>query len=474
MAEFAEFEGGEVVGTRKQFIIYIAVNLAIGVLLYLLLKDVKQTLAGTIFLALVIGTLMFWRFRVAIAFIGITLLLITGTIDLKHTIEFMSLDVILFLVGMMVIVGLLRRSGFFRWLLAKGLKISKFEPNRLMVMILFLSALMAALVDEVTSILFITALVLDLCDYFEVNPVNYVISVVLATNVGSSWTVLGNPIGILIALRSGLTFEDFIQTALPVGLVSLVAVMIIVLIWQRGDLRLLKEKVKTRSAKDELGFLDEWAKVKDRGLFRGSAIIFVLVIFFLALHYRLEQALALEHNTLLVATSITGAGIVMLWQRSHARDFIQKDVDWWTLIFFMFLFAKAGALKYVGLTDVISDSLTTLTGGGAVAPLIVLILWISGLTSAVMDNVVVVAALIPVLQDLGTVVSSNVLWWALLFGGCYGGNMTMVGSTANIVALGVLETRKGHHMTLGYWIKVGLWGSLVPMAIGTVALLIFS
>ncbi|MEE9398687.1 MAG: SLC13 family permease, partial [Dehalococcoidales bacterium] len=290
MAEFAEFEGGEVVGTRKQFIIYIAVNLAIGVLLYLLLKDVKQTLAGTIFLALVIGTLMFWRFRVAIAFIGITLLLITGTIDLKHTIEFMSLDVILFLVGMMVIVGLLRRSGFFRWLLAKGLKISKFEPNRLMVMILFLSALMAALVDEVTSILFITALVLDLCDYFEVNPVNYVISVVLATNVGSSWTVLGNPIGILIALRSGLTFEDFIQTALPVGLVSLVAVMIIVLIWQRGDLRLLKEKVKTRSAKDELGFLDEWAKVKDKGLFRGSAIIFILVIFFLALHYRLEQA----------------------------------------------------------------------------------------------------------------------------------------------------------------------------------------
>ena len=473
MEEYQEFEGGEVVGTKKQFAVYLAVNIAIGIFLYFLLGDIKQTLAGTIFLALVIGTLMFWRFRVAIAFIGIVLLLLTGTIDLPHTIEFMSLDVILFLVGMMVIVGLLRRSGFFRWLLAKGLKLSKFEPNRLMIMMLFLAAVMAAMVDEVTSILFITALVLDLCDYFEINPVNYVISVVLATNIGSSWTVLGNPIGILIALRSGLTFEDFIQTALPVGLVSLFSIMIIVLVWQRGDLRLLKEKVKAKSEQEESGFLDKWAKVKDNRLFKGSAILFVLVVISLALHYRVETALGLAHNTLLVATSIAGAGIAMLWKRSEARDFIQKDVDWWTLMFFMFLFAKAGALKYVGLTDVIAENLLALTGGGSISPLIFLVLWISGITSAVMDNVVVVAALIPVLQSLTPAVGSQVLWWALLFGGCYGGNMTMVGSTANIVALGILESRKGHHMTLKYWILIGLWGSLVPMAIGTAALLLF-
>ncbi len=473
MEEYQEFEGGDVVGTKKQFIVYLAVNIAIGLFLYFLLQNVQQAIAGTIFLALVIGTLMFWRFRVAIAFLGIVLLLLTGTIDLEHTIKFMSLDVILFLVGMMVIVALLRRSGFFRWLLAKGLKLSKFEPNRLMIMMMFLAAVMAAMVDEVTSILFITALVLDLCDYFEVNPVNYVISVVLATNIGSSWTVLGNPIGILIALRSGLTFEDFIQTAFPIGLVSLVSVMIIVLIWQRKDLRLLKEKVKAKSAKEESGFLDEWAKIKDNKLFIGSAAIFIMVIISLALHYRLELALGLQKNTLLVAISIAGAGIVMLWKRSEARDFIQKDVDWWTLLFFMFLFAKAGALEYVGLTEVIAESLGGLAAGGSVDPLMALILWLSGLTSAAMDNVVVVAAFIPVLQSLTQVIAgSQVLWWALLLGGCYGGNMTMVGSTANIVALGVLETRKGYHMTLRHWILIGLWGSLIPMAIGTVALLL--
>ncbi len=468
-----EFEGKETVGTPKEFIIYLLVNAGIGVGLYYALDNITQTIAATIFIALVIGTLMFWRFRVAIAFIGIVLLLLTKTIDLQHTIEFMALDVILFLVGMMVIVGLLRRSGFFRWLLAKALKISKFEPNRLMIIILAMSSILAAMIDEVTSILFITALVLDLCDYYEVNPVKYIIAVVLATNIGSSWTVLGNPIGILIALRSGLTFEDFIVTAFPVGVISLISLMVIVLLWQRGDLRLLREKVKAKIAGGEEGFLDEWARVKDRKLFMGSAAIFVLVIIGLALHHRMELALELEPNTLLVAIAILGAGIVMLWKRTLARELIMRDVDWWTLIFFMFLFAKAGTLKYVGITDIISESMMDL-GGGNLLILIPLVLWISGFLSAAADNVVVVATFIPIIQNLTAKLGTSVLWWALLFGGTYGGNMTMVGSTANIVALGILEDRKGYHMTFKFWIKIGLWGSLVPMVIGTVALLIFS
>jgi len=449
----------------------LAINAAIGVGFYYLLHNVTQTIAATIFIALVIGTLMFWRFRVAIAFIGIVVLLLTRTIDLEHTISFMSLDVILFLVGMMVIVGLLRRSGFFRWLLAKALKISRFEPNRLMLIILAMASIMAAMVDEVTSILFITALVLDLCDFYEVNPVKYVISVVLATNIGSSWTVLGNPIGILIALRSGLTFENFIIMAFPIGVISLISLMVIVLIWQRGDLRLLKAKVEAKTKESEAGFLDEWARVEDRRLFLGSAIIFILVIIGLALHHRMELALGLEHNTLLVATAIAGAGIVMLWQRPLARELLMRDVDWWTLIFFMFLFAKAGCLKYVGITDIISESLMGL--GGGILILIPVVLWISGFLSAACDNVLVVATFVPIIQNLAEQLGTDVLWWALLFGGCYGGNMTMVGSTANIVALGILEDRKGIHMTLGFWIKIGLLGSLVPMAIGTVALLIF-
>ena len=468
-----EFKGKEAVGTPRQFIIYFAINTAIGFGLYNLLQDTTQTIAATIFIALVIGTLMFWRFRVAIAFVGVVVLLLTRTIDLPHTIQFMNLDVIIFLVGMMVIVGLLRRSGFFRWLLAKALEISRFEPRRLMIIILVMAAVMAAMVDEVTSILFITALVLDLCDYYGVSPVKYVISVVLATNIGSSWTVLGNPIGILIALRSGLTFENFLQWALPVGVVSLIALIVIILMWQRDDLRLLKTKVEAKLKGGGAGFLDEWAGVKDRGLFKGSAALFIGVIIFLALHHRMELMLGLEPNTLLVATAIGGAGIAMLWQRGLARELLMRDVDWWTLIFFMFLFAKAGCLQYVGLTDVISSYMLQLSGGNLMT-LIPMVLWISGFASAAADNVVVVAAFVPVLQTLTAKLSTPVLWWALLFGGTYGGNMTMVGSTANIVALGILEDRKGYSMKLSYWIRIGLLCSLVPMAIGTAALLIFA
>jgi len=469
----AEFEVKETVETPRQFIIYFAINAAIGFGLYNLLQNTTQTIAATIFIALVIGTLMFWRFRVAIAFVGVVLLLLTGTIDLSHTIKFMNLDVILFLVGMMVIVGLLRRSGFFRWLLAKALTISGFEPRRLMTIILVMAAVMAAMVDEVTSILFITALVLDLCDYYEVSPVKYVISVVLATNIGSSWTVLGNPIGILIALRSGLTFENFLQWALPVGVVSLVVLIVIILMWQKDDLRLLKTKVEAKLKGSGAGFLDEWARVRDGGFFKGSAVLFIGVIISLALHSRMELMLGLEHNTLLVGTAIGGAGIAMLWQRRLARELLMRDVDWWTLIFFMFLFAKAGSLQYVGLTDVISSSMLNVSGG-SLTMLIPMVLWISGFASAAADNVVVVAAFIPVLQTLTAKLGTPVLWWALLFGGTYGGNMTMVGSTANIVALGILEERKGYTMKLSYWIKIGLLASLVPMAIGTAALLIFA
>jgi len=468
----AEFEGREVVGTKKEFAIYLAVNGAIGFALYNILGNMTQTVAATIFIALVIGTLMFWRFRVAIAFVGVVLLLLTRTIDLEHTVKFMSIDVIIFLVGMMVIVGMLRRTGFFRWLLAQGLRLSNFEPRRLMIIVLALAAIMAALVDEVTSILFVTALVFDLCDFFKLNPVKYIIAVVLATNIGSSWTVLGNPIGIMIALRSGLTFENFLATALPVGIVSLIALMGIVLFWMKKDLNLLGEQVGAYSTDERVNFLNELSVIENKGLFKGSAVIFIGVIISLALHYRMEIALGLEHNTLLVGTSILGAGIVMLWQRHLARELLMRDVDWWTLIFFMFLFAKAGALAYVGITDLIGAALFNASGGGNVPFLIFMVLWVSGFTSAACDNVLVVATFVPVLQYLSQHLGSNVLWWALLFGGCYGGNMTMVGSTANIVALGVLEDRAGFHMTLKYWIKIGLLGSLIPMAIGTLALII--
>jgi len=416
---------------------------------------------------------MFWKFRVAIAFIGIVILLLTKTIDLAHAIEFMNLDVILFLMGMMIIVGRLRRSSFFRWLLAKGLQYSKFEPYRLFVVVVVSAACMAALVDEITSILFMVALTLDFCGFFKLKPVKMIIIVVFATNIGSSWTVLGNPIGILIALRSGLTFEDFLQTAFPIGIINLAVILVLGLIWMRQDLKDFKDQLEHYSQKKKERFIKDLTTLPDKKLFLGSSAIFVSVILLLALHHRLELAFGLEPNTLLIGVSLLGAGIVMLWKRNEARTFLMEDVDWWTLVFFMLLFAKAGALKYVGLTDLVGESLLSITDSPNMPLLIALILWMVGFASAAADNVVVVATFIPVLQYLSQHLESTTLWWALLLGGCYGGNLTMVGSTANIIALGLLEERENYHMHLKFWIKFGFFGAIIPMIIGTLALIIF-
>ena len=467
-------------GTKRELAIYLGIVAAAAIGLFFLLGDERQTLAFTIFLATVFGTLMFWKFRVAIAFLGLVLLLVTQTVDLTTAIESMNLEVILFLVGMMVIVGLLRRCGFFRWLLSHVIRLSRFEPHRLIVIILILAAVMAALVDEVTSILFITALVLELCDHFGVNPVKYIIAVVLATNIGSSWTVLGNPIGILIAFESGLSFGNFIKFALPVGLISLFVLIIIALVWFRKDFPELRESyrrelarggIRDQAADAGVRFLAGWEEITNRKLFNGSVAIFVAVVISLVIGHWVELWLGLETNTLLFAIPILGAGIIMLWQRREAREFIQKDVDWWTLVFFMFLFAKAGCLEYVGLTDRIAEVMSA-AGVNNHLPAIIM-LWVSGGLSALADNVVVVAGLVPVAHTLSAELSTSAPWWALLFGACYGGNMTMIGSTANIVALGMLERKTGHLIKFGYWLKVGLLASVIPMAIGMGAIMIF-
>ena len=468
-----EFDLGVNTNIKKESIIYLLIIAFTGAACYVLLQHIQQTIAATVFIALVIGTLMFWKFRVAIAFIGIVVLLLTKTIDLDHAVEFMNLDVILFLMGMMIIVGMLRRSSFFRWLLAQGLQYSKFEPYRLFVVVVVSAACMAALVDEVTSILFMVALTLDFCGFFKLKPVKMIIIVVFATNIGSSWTVLGNPIGILIALRSGLTNEDFLQTAFPIGIINLAVILVLGLIWMRQDLKDFKDQIERSSPKVKERFLKDLAILPDKKLFHGSSAIFMSVILLLALHHRLELAFDLNPNTLLIGVSLLGAGIVMLWKRNEARTFFMEDVDWWTLIFFMFLFAKAGALKYVGLTDIVGESLLSITGSQNMPLLTALLLWMVGFASAAADNVVVVATFIPVVQYLNQHLESNTLWWALLLGGCYGGNLTMVGSTANIIALGVLEERENYHMHLKFWIKFGFFGAIIPMIIGTMALIIF-
>lgn len=399
----------------------------------------------------------------AIAFLGIAVLILTKTIDIEHLILFSSLEVILFLVSMMVIHGLLREVNFLNWILCHLVCLKGMSAKKLFVIICLSSALLACLVDEVSSIIFMTALVFILAELFEVKALPFLIATIMSTNIGSTGTVLGNPIGILIATKAGLTFEDFIFRAFPLMAVVLLVVIAILLFWYRNEIQKMDAKIRQIGGNKQI--FKKLICVPMTSEIRKEAIIFFITLILIGLHSRLEHMFSLPKNALLLSMPLISAGFIMLWRRERARDYIEHHVDWWTLIFFMLLFASVGALKYTGVTDILSNRISMLANGSQFF-MITFVLWSAAIGSSVLDNVVLVAAFIPVIQELKTIgIETTVLWWALLFGVCLGGNITMVGSTANIVALGMLEKKDKLHINFFQWIKVGLVIGLLSTAI---------
>ncbi len=451
-----------------KFILLILISTALGFACRRIGLDNHQSLAVSIFSVSILGTLFFWDFRLSFAFIGTSVLLISRAIDLEHLIKFSSLEVILFLVGMMVLIGLLKEAGMFAWIVGLILRIRNLTAGKFLFVISIISALLACAVDEVTSIIFVVAAVLEICDYFEVNPTPFIIGAVLTTNVGSTGTVLGNPIGILIAAKSGLSFEDFLTRAFPLMLCCLALVILTLGVWYRKSMRQFDRKIKELGSNEMLVRLISTPPERELKI---CLAVFGITLFFIALHHRLELFFNLEANTVLLVVPLISSGLVMIWKWKNARKYIEKDVEWWTLLFFLLLFAQAGTLKYTGATDVLAARLIGVAGN-SLPVLIGIVLWVSALGSSILDNVVLVAAFIPVIQSFQSLnLNLHPLWWALLFGGCLGGNITMVGSTANIVALGILEKEKNIRMTFFRWFWVGLTVGVITTGLVWVALL---
>jgi Na+/H+ antiporter NhaD/arsenite permease-like protein len=190
--------------------------------------------------------------------------------------------------------------------------------------------------------------------------------------------------------------------------------------------------------------------------YQRGLVIFLVTVGVIAVHHRIEALLGLEQNTVLMAAPLAIAGVLMVWRRQRAKHYIEVEVDWWELLFFMMLFAKAGALEHTGVAARVAADFAT-TFQGVPGLLLPVILGISAIGSAFVDNVVFVAAFVPVVREL----HATPLWWALLFGACLGGNMTMIGSAANIIAIGVLEKRHRRRVHFMQWLKVGVVVALV-------------
>ncbi|MBI3333231.1 MAG: hypothetical protein HYZ93_03990 [Candidatus Omnitrophica bacterium] len=424
-----------------------------------------QVFAVAIFASFILGTLFYWPFRLAFALLGMTALLAFRVIDIPHMIEFANVEIILFLVAMMIVIGFLEQRKFFEVLLERLLVSVERTPYLLFGSMMALSMLSAALVDEVTSILFMTSLTLHLTRRLKLDPLPFIIMIVLATNIGSSATVVGNPIGVLIALRAGLSFTDFLRWATPVALANLVLTIGICFLYFRRPLRELADGIR-RSRQEAI----EVERVSRRE-FRTAGLLFGATILGLILHHQAEQILSLPKNTLLLGVPFLMAGIALLIEGEKARDLVERRVDWWTLAFFILLFASVGTLRYVGVTDRIAEGLRALAGTSQVG-MLALILGISAVLTAFLDNILVVATFIPIVADLGASgLTVAPLWWGLLFGGTLGGNATMIGSTANIVAIGMLEKEK-RPVRFGQWLGPGLAVAVPTLVLAFLLLLI--
>lgn len=460
--------------------LYYALTLgAITAISYLAGMNFPQILSVTVFASLIVGTLFYWRFRLAFALVGIATMLGLGLINTKTMIEFAGFDMILFLVGMMIVIGFLEEKRFFEHLLGKIMKKVGNDPKKLVIVLMLMSALFAALVDEVTSILFMASTVLHLTGKLRISAIPLVLMTVFATNIGSSATVVGNPVGVLIAMRAELTFMEFLRWATPISMAALAIAIPLCLVYFRKYITQMKQAMESqmdlvssdaRSGQMMLEVVDS-QESNTKQSFKIPWIVFIGTIGALVAHGPLEQALGLEKNVLLPGIAFAAAGIVLFLNHSKAREMVEKRVDWWTLSFFIFLFASVGTMKMLGITTLLAQGLVSLSGGDQTT-LFWIFVPIVSILSAFMDNVLAVATFIPVVQDIGDLGIDNYpLWWLMLFGGTLFGNLTLIGSTANIVVIGMLERRKNEHITLKEWIKPGAIISIPTMALA--ALLVF-
>ena len=421
-----------------------------------------QSTACAVFISIIFGTLFFWSFRLAIAFLGLAVLIFNKSMDIPTFVGSSSLEVIMFLVGMMVIVGALRDLGFFTWIVQLIVSMPNLSGRKFIFVTAAASALLACAVDEVTSIIFISTLIFQVCDRLKLNATPYILIAVLATNIGSAGTMMGNPVGIFIGTKGQLTFGDFMIWAFPLMLVSLFATIALLLWYFRKDLNQFDISLKERL---ERGL--SIAPVVKVPYMRGLILI-VLTIVAIASHHQTEELLGLDKNSVLLVMPLICAGVVMILKPDRARHYIEKEVDWWTLIFFMLLFAVAGTLEHTHVDQVLANGFSKIAGKTP-ATLVPFIFTVSAFGSAFVDNVIFVAAFSPVIEQLSVSVKDLPLWWSLLFGACFGGNMTMIGSTANIVALGMLEKHGGSHISFFQWFKIGLLCTVLSgaIAIGT-------
>jgi Na+/H+ antiporter NhaD/arsenite permease-like protein len=427
------------------------------------------TIATTIFLITYAVIISERLDRTVVALAGGSLMIAFGVLDQQQALGAIDPNTIALLVGMMIIVNVLKRTGIFRYVGWQTAIAVKGDPWRLLLAFALITAVGSAFLDNVTTVLLIVPVTIAICDDLGLDPRPFMIAEVIASNIGGTATLIGDPPNILIGGATGLDFMAFLTNLGPVVLVLIV--LMVGGFWlvygrphQLGD--------PTAEARRALQYAETHVHLGNRSLLRRSLVVLGLTV----LGFILHGVLHYEAGTI----AMFGAILLLLLSRVDLHD-VLSEVEWPTIFFFIGLFIVVGGIEEIGLLDRIAQGAVSLTGGNVLVTALVL-LWFAGITSAIVDNIPAVATLIPLtfsvsrllfpeladLDDAALAAHASVtpLWWALALGACLGGNGSMVGASANVVAVGIAE-RRGD--PIGFWgfTRVGFPFALVSLVVAS-------
>ncbi len=418
--------------------------------------------------------------RVIVAIAGGLAMVLLNLLTQDQAFSAIDLHTLSLLIGMMVIVMITARTGIFEYISIKMVKLAKGEPWKILVLLSVITAVISSVLDNVTTIMLVLPVSLDICKELRLKYTPFIISLVFASNIGGTATLIGDPPNIMIAEGSGWSFMYFIKNNAPLVFLLLIVTIFSFLVIYRKQLHAKpenKQKVLQRNEKEA---------IKDKSLMIKSLIIIGLTVLGFVLHDKLAYPLKLVntvygHNLFhfkgsmgYPTSTIAVAGAVILLLISKIKtEKVFKEIEWKTLFFFAGLFMLVEGIKKSGLLDFIARNIVDATGENTTF-LVLSILWLSAIASAFLDNIPFTATMIPIIQKIGilTGISLTPLWLALSLGACLGGNGTIIGASANVVASGMAE-EMGHKITFRQYFKVSFPLTLLTIGISTLYLLLF-
>jgi Na+/H+ antiporter NhaD/arsenite permease-like protein len=361
-------------------------------------------------------------------------------------------DVIFLLLGMMIIVSVLRQTGVFEYVAIWSAKRAKGSPLRIMILLVLVTAVASALLDNVTTVLLIAPVTLLVCDRLEINAAPFLMAEVFASNIGGAATLVGDPPNIIIASRAGLSFNAFLVHMAPIVAIVLVAFIVLLPRLFPGSFDVDPDRVADVMA------LEENEAIRDRSLLIKCGLVLAGVFAGFIGH----SALNLEPSVV----ALLGAGVLIVISKMERSDYL-SGVEWETLLFFAGLFVMVGALVDTGAVAALAKGATELTGGNALLTTMG-ILGVSAPVSGIIDNIPYVATMTPIVAELSTTLPNDLhpdaLWWALALGADFGGNLTAVGASANVVMLGIAR-RAGNPITFWEFTRKGIVVTVVSVAL---------